>query len=118
MCSRSPEAATDQVICAARIDGSRSGFDYGVQRCSENAIKHNNFTQEEPLNVAISQDGEWLVVSNNLQKKKTKAASANYGLANLAERYRLWSGDEIIIKEDGDTFSVSIKLLKNENSNY
>lgn len=91
---------------------------FSLQPLLENAIKHNNFTQEEPLNVNISQDEDWLVISNNLQKKKAKVASANYGLANLAERYRLWSGDEIIIKEDGDTFSVSIKLLKNEHSNY
>lgn len=91
---------------------------FSLQPLLENAIKHNNFTQEEPLNVNINQDGYWLIISNNLQKKKTKAASANYGLANLAERYRLWSGDEIIIKEDEETFSVSIKLLKNEHSNY
>jgi len=91
---------------------------FSLQPLLENAIKHNNFTQEEPLNVNIRQDGDWLVVSNNLQKKKAKAASANYGLANLAERYRLWSGDEIIIKEDENTFSVSIKLLKDEYSNH
>jgi hypothetical protein len=44
--------------------------------------------------------------------------STNSGLANLAERYRLWSGDEIIIKEDEHFFSVSIKLLNNEGGNY
>jgi two-component system LytT family sensor kinase len=84
----------------------------------ENAIKHNNFTREEPLHVKVSQEADWLVISNNLQKKKLKSISTNYGLANLAERYRLWSGDEIIIAEDQDIFSVSIKLLKNEDSNH
>lgn len=91
---------------------------FSLQPLLENAIKHNNFTQEQPLNVTIDQNGHWLVFSNNLQKKKTKVASANYGLANLAERYRLWSGDEIIIREDEGSFSVSIKLLRNEHSNY
>jgi two-component system LytT family sensor kinase len=91
---------------------------FSLQPLLENAIKHNTFTQEEPLHVTISQKENWLVMSNNLQKKKIKAASTNYGLANLAERYRLWSGDEIIIKEDTNTFSVSIKLLTNEYSDY
>jgi two-component system, LytTR family, sensor kinase len=91
---------------------------FSLQPLLENAIKHNTFTQEEPLDVTISQEENWLVISNNLQKKKIKAASTNYGLANLAERYRLWSGEEIIIKEDQDTFSVSIKLLTNEHSDH
>ena len=91
---------------------------FSLQPLLENAIKHNTFTQEEPLHVTISQEENWLVIRNNLQKKKIKAASTNYGLANLAERYRLWSGDEIIVKEDQDTFSVSIKLLTNEHSDH
>jgi LytS/YehU family sensor histidine kinase len=91
---------------------------FSLQPLLENAIKHNNFTQEDPLTVQISQVGEWLVISNNLQKKTSRVASTNYGLANLAERYRLWSGDEIIIREDAAVFSVSIKLLKNEHRNY
>ncbi|WP_245770818.1 sensor histidine kinase [Mucilaginibacter polytrichastri] len=91
---------------------------FSLQPLLENAFKHNNFTLEDPLQVMISQDGDRLVVSNNIQKKKIKVMSTNYGLANLAERYRLWSGDEIIIKDGQDKFSVSIKLLDNEHSNH
>ena len=91
---------------------------FSLQPLLENAIKHNNFTQEEPLNVNIIQEKEWLVISNNIQSKKMKTASTHYGLANLAERYRLCSGDDIIIKEDQNSFSVSIKLLKNEHRNH
>lgn len=85
---------------------------FSLQPLLENAIKHNNFTQEDPLKVSIIQKDEWLVISNNIQCKKVKVTSTQYGLANLAERYRLWSGDDIIIKEDQNSFSVSIKLLK------
>jgi two-component system LytT family sensor kinase len=91
---------------------------FSLQPLLENAIKHNNFTQEDPLKVTISQKDDWLVISNNIHKKKIKVASTNYGLANLAERYRLWSGDEIMIREEENSFSVSIKLLKNEYSNH
>ncbi|WP_184549969.1 sensor histidine kinase [Mucilaginibacter sp. FT3.2] len=91
---------------------------FSLQPLLENAIKHNNFTREEPLTVTISQHDDWLVISNNRQKKKIKVASTNYGLANLAERYRLWSGDDILIREEDNSFSVSIKLLKDEHRNY
>jgi two-component system LytT family sensor kinase len=91
---------------------------FSLQPLLENAIKHNSFTLESPLMIKISQNDDWLVVSNNLQKKNMMVFSTNYGLANLAERYRLWSGDEIKIDEDANSFSVSIKLLKDENRNY
>jgi two-component system LytT family sensor kinase len=91
---------------------------FSLQPLLENAIKHNSFTQEDPMTVDVSLQGDWLVVTNNLKKKKIKPASTNYGLANLAERYRLWSGDKIIVSEDKHTFSVSIKLLTNEYSDH
>ncbi len=91
---------------------------FSLQPLLENAIKHNNFTLEEPLRIFITQNDERLIISNNIQMKKMKVASTNYGLANLAERYKLWSGDEIIIKEDTYIFTVSIKLLNNEHSNH
>lgn len=91
---------------------------FSLQPLLENAIKHNDFTLEDPIRVTISQKGDRLLISNNIQPKKMKVKSTNYGLANLSERYRLWSGDEVIITEEQNIFTVSIKLLNNEHSNH
>jgi two-component system, LytTR family, sensor kinase len=91
---------------------------FSLQPLLENAIKHNNFTPEDPLHFSIYQLNDRLVISNNIQKKKIRVESTNSGLANLAERYRLCSGDNIIVAEDQNSFSVSIKLLNNEHSNH
>nr|WP_294873643.1 histidine kinase [uncultured Pedobacter sp.] len=91
---------------------------FSLQPLLENAIKHNNFTLLAPLKVSITQDGDRLLISNNVQKRNITVASTNYGLANLAERYRLCSGDEIKIIETDDIFSVSIKLLNYEDRNH
>jgi len=91
---------------------------FSLQPLLENAIKHNDLTQEAPLIVHIFCLEERIVVYNNLQKKSVNVSSTFHGLANLAERYSLLSGDEILIKEDKSTFSVSIKLLTNEYSDH
>jgi len=91
---------------------------FSLQPLLENAIKHNDLTEENPLKVSIFQQDDRIVVSNNLQKKKVREASTNNGLANLAERYRLLSQDEIIINENNNLFSVSIKLLTHEYSDH
>jgi two-component system LytT family sensor kinase len=91
---------------------------FSLQPLLENAIKHNNFTLQAPLSVNIIQEADWLVISNNIQKRNITIASTHYGLANLAERYRLCSGDEIVITENDHTFSVSIKLLNHEDRNH
>ena len=85
---------------------------FSLQPLMENALKHNNFTLVSPLIVNIRRVGEWLVISNNLQRKRVNVSSTHSGLANLAERYRLYSGDEVVIKNDENIFSVSIKLLR------
>lgn len=91
---------------------------FSLQPLLENAIKHNNFTLQDPLRVRISQESGWLIISNNIQKRNITVASTHYGLANLSERYRLCSGDEIIITEKDQIFSVGIKLLNHEDRNH
>lgn len=77
----------------------------------ENAIKHNSLTAEAPLKITIEYRYDHVIVSNNLQPKPTGVVSSGVGLKNLAERYRILSGDDISVVNDGQVFSVSIKLF-------
>lgn len=91
---------------------------FSLQLLAENAIKHNALTNEIPLHIGISYEDGRIVVSNNIHRKEISEPSPGLGLLNLAERYRILSGDEIRIKNSEDHFSVSIKILGNENSNH
>ena len=91
---------------------------FSLQPLLENAIKHNEFTEELPLRVEIYLERNHVWITNNLQPKKNSEPSTNSGLANLAERYKLLSGDEIVISAWEGKFSVGIKLLTNEYSNH
>jgi two-component system, LytTR family, sensor kinase len=86
----------------------------------ENAIKHNELTRESPLYVEINQKDDRIKASNNIQRKRYREPSTGVGLSNLIERYMLWSGDEVIVREEdeGRQFAVSIKITKYANSHF
>ncbi|WP_216301502.1 histidine kinase [Flavobacterium sp. MC2016-06] len=91
---------------------------FSIQPLLENAIKHNKLTKELPLKIVIEQSGDYIKISNSISNKKFSGSSIKSGLENLSERYFLWSGDTININNDGVVFSVSFKIIPNENSNY
>lgn len=84
----------------------------------ENAVKHNKLTRESPLHIQMDFIDGRIITSNNIQSKLAAEPSTGLGLANLAERYRILSGEEVIIFQNERTFSVSIKALSDENCNY
>jgi len=94
---------------------------YALQTLVENAIKHNAFTDETPLMLDIKIQNDFIVVTNNKILKKS-FSTPGVGLKNLNERYFLVCGEQIIIEDKPDNFTVTMKLLKRsshvENSNY
>lgn len=86
---------------------------YSLQLLAENAIKHNAFTNESPLEISIDYNNltEVITVKNKIQPKKLKEVTTKIGLHNLQERYALLSNESITIVNHGDFFSVGIKIL-------
>jgi len=82
-----------------------------VQMLVENAIKHNEVSEEHPLTITITGTAETLTVSNNLQLKQTREASSGTGLANIKDRYEFLSGKKVSISDTGDKFEVTLPLL-------
>ena len=75
----------------------------------ENAIKHNAFSEENPLEIEVSVIDNFLCIKNNIQTKKG-VASTNIGLTNLNQRSKMLSGHGISIENDTQYFIVKIKL--------
>ena len=83
-----------------------------LQLLIENAIKHNQFNDENPLRINVSLNGEYLKVENNIHAKQYASESTRIGLANLSNRYRLVFSKDIIINKEEDKFIVKLPLIK------
>ncbi len=82
-----------------------------LQNLLENAIKHNIVTVEDPLVVNIYVEHNNLIVKNTLNKKHFVETSNRQGLASLKSLYQYLSGQQILIVETAESFSVKIPLL-------
>lgn len=85
---------------------------YAIQTLVENAIKHNAFTEDHPLNLSISFQDGFLIVSNNKIPKPISLSGNGVGLKNLGKRYSMMTENAIEIDNNPEMFTVKIKLLK------
>ena len=82
-----------------------------VQMLVENAIKHNEISEKNPLSIHIFSTGDnYLVVENRL-KKKAGSEGSRSGIQNIKDRYGFFTDKKVIISENGEKFLVSIPLL-------
>ncbi len=84
---------------------------FSLQLLVENAIKHNIISIKKPLYIEVVADGESLTVKNNLQKKTAGIKSANIGLINIQNSYRLIADKQVEIIQKNSEFIVRIPLL-------
>ncbi|WP_299123861.1 histidine kinase [uncultured Winogradskyella sp.] len=82
-----------------------------LQLLLENAVKHNMVTSNKPLHIKIYEDGNHLVVMNNLQPKQIVKKSSGVGLENIKQRYQLLSNRKVHINQRDKDFAVAIPML-------
>ena len=85
-----------------------------LQILIENAIKHNEFSYEHPLNIFISIKDEFLIVQNTGKQKQLVPGTTKVGLKNLGAQYRLLVKKTIIVEEAENNFIVKLPLIKTE----
>lgn len=82
-----------------------------LQVLIENAIKHNIVDKDKKLTIDVLTVGDYLIVSNNLQVRKTVETSNKQGLENLRSLYGFLTDKPVIIEPTADRFYVKIPLI-------
>jgi two-component system LytT family sensor kinase len=85
---------------------------FALQVLIENAIKHNMFSEEKPLDITIALTKQHILVSNTIHPKPYAVESTHVGLKNLSARYRLTCKQDIVVYQNNDTFLVKLPLIK------
>ena len=83
----------------------------------ENAVKHNDFTADNPLQIEIRLDGDRLTIAHERRPRKATVASTGVGLENLAQRFRLTTGIAARWVESGGRFVVTLPLVATDGAN-
>ncbi|MGY6559873.1 MAG: sensor histidine kinase [Nitritalea sp.] len=89
-----------------------------LQLLIENVVKHNSFTQAQPMHVLLEVGPESIKIANKKQLKPYPENSNGIGLQNIRERYQ-FLGHAIRVQETPEQFEVVLPMLKrHENLTY
>jgi sensor histidine kinase YesM len=84
-----------------------------VQMLIENAIKHNTYSKNQPLQIDMFVDSDnKLVVSNNLNIRETKMISTGVGIENIRRRYGLISDKQPEFHKSEGQFIARLPLMR------
>ncbi|MFZ1523951.1 MAG: histidine kinase [Saprospiraceae bacterium] len=96
------------------IDDDAKVVPLSLQLLLENTIKHNIVSDMQPLHITITLDADYLVVSNNFQKKEVLQGGSGVGLQNIISRYAILTKKQVRVESNDDSFIVKIPILTKE----
>lgn len=85
-----------------------------IQILIENAIKHNEVSEENPLSIQITNDDEYVIVKNNLQRIKVIQNSDGIGLNALQRQYERLVSKPIVCIENEEEFIIKVPIIQTE----
>ncbi len=81
-----------------------------LQMLVENAVKHNQMTSSQKVEISIRSDQNNIIVSNNKTTKPKRVDSFKIGLSNIKSRYELLFDKNIEVM-DGEQFTVKLPIV-------
>lgn len=85
-----------------------------LQLLIENVFKHNIVSEQNPVKVTIGFEGDYVVVSNNINPKKSREDSHQLGHKNIERRYGILTNKKCEFIKTESNFTVRLPLLEIE----
>ncbi|MBV6644736.1 MAG: histidine kinase [Cyclobacteriaceae bacterium] len=82
-----------------------------LQMLIENAVKHNLFSRQHPLQIDVYAEDDYLVVKNKVKRKGAKVSSTKVGLENIRSQYVLQTDKKVLVVESEQFFTVKLPVL-------
>lgn len=82
-----------------------------IQILLENCFKHNIISEEMPLKVKVWRENDYIVVQNNLQKRKSINDSGGVGLDTISKRYEYFTKEPLKIEVTSESYLVMFPVL-------
>jgi sensor histidine kinase YesM len=83
-----------------------------LQLLIENAVKHNEVSNKNPLKVHLRQTDDFLEVENAIQPKEILEESKNTGLKNIIQQFSFFTDRKVEVINNGLTFKVRVPLIQ------
>jgi sensor histidine kinase YesM len=80
-----------------------------LQLLVENAVKHNEISEENPLKVEVYNDDEYIIIKNEIKTRNSLEESTGKGLLNLSTRYQILKNKDIKIYRDSN-FTIKLPI--------
>jgi hypothetical protein len=103
-----PLAGTDAVDAGA---GGWLVPPMALQGLLENAVKHNQASAGEPLQVQLALGEGVVTMANAIRPRRSSMPSSGLGLANLDERCRLLTGRPLVLARSSERFEAQVPLV-------
>lgn len=78
----------------------------------ENAVKHNEISEQYPLRIEMDVSAGYLSIENSVRPKSRPATSPGIGLKNLDERFKMLTGKGIVTEKRGEHFTIRMPLIE------
>lgn len=77
----------------------------------ENAVKHNEISEQIPMQIEVNLSEGHLTIRNSLRERRSQTHSSKIGLKNLDDRFKLITGKGIVATKENSTFIVKLPLV-------
>ncbi len=81
-----------------------------IQLLVENAVKHNEISEKNPLQILVFSKDEMIHIENKIRLRKELVESTGNGLININKRFQLLKNESIIIQNKDEMFIVKLPI--------